>query len=227
MRKPSITELFTALRDAVPIMVSVASYGVVFGFLARSSGLGAWQTQAMSVFVFAGSSQLAALPLLDAGASPMVIIGTTLIINGRHLLMSSSLVASLGSLSRRWLAFASWWITDESFALSSSRYETHPPDPWYLVGAGLAVFLSWNLSTLLGYRFATVITDPGEWHLGFIAYAAFIGLLVPMIHSARDLLVTGGAALISVAAALLLPGYWYILAAGLAAPLLALGEGDR
>jgi len=101
-----------------------------------------------------------------------------------------------------------------------ARYNRYPTDPWYLFGAGLAVFLSWNASTLLGYHFGAVFPDLERWHLGFIVYAAFIGLAVPMIRKRLDLLVAASAAVISVFAALMLPGFWYILIAGLAAPAL-------
>jgi 4-azaleucine resistance transporter AzlC len=227
MKTNSPGEALTALKDSFPIMISVASYGAVFGFLARQSGLSSWQAQGMSVLVFAGSSQLVALPLMAAGASALLIIGTTFVVNARHLLMSSTLIGFLRNLPRRWLAFVSWWITDESFALSVARYKRFPADPWYLFGAGLAVFLSWNISTLIGYHFGAVIPDPDRWHLDFIVYAAFIGLAVPMIGERRDLLVAAAAAVISVIAALLLPGFWYILIAGLTAPALAVwGEGS-
>jgi hypothetical protein len=56
-------------KAIVPVLLAPIPFGVAFGATAIGSGLSALEALAMSVFVFAGAAQLAAIPLLSAGAS--------------------------------------------------------------------------------------------------------------------------------------------------------------
>ena len=91
------------MRDTVPLLLSAAPFGVVFGALGVSSGLSGPAVIGLSLFVFAGSSQFVAAGLVAQGASVPLIVLTTFVVNVRHALYATSLGPYLTRLPRRWL----------------------------------------------------------------------------------------------------------------------------
>ncbi|MGB9905679.1 MAG: AzlC family ABC transporter permease, partial [Desulfotomaculales bacterium] len=77
-------DFFCALREGLPLALSIFAYGLVFGVLARQAGLGWGETVLMSVLVFAGSAQFVAVGLLGSGAFAGQIILATFLLNLRH-----------------------------------------------------------------------------------------------------------------------------------------------
>ncbi len=54
-------------RAALPFALAVGVFGVSFGVLARSAGMGSLAPVVMSITSFAGSAQFAAVSVLGAG----------------------------------------------------------------------------------------------------------------------------------------------------------------
>ncbi|MEK6620795.1 MAG: AzlC family ABC transporter permease, partial [Chloroflexota bacterium] len=133
-----------ALREGWPVLLSVAVIGIPFGVLARQAGLDILQTSGMSVLLFAGAAQFAAIELLRAGTSPVVVAVTALLINLRHLPMGASLRPHFGSrplLQRLGLAYL---LTDEAFAMGIGWYRRGGSGVGYYVVFGGALWASWN-----------------------------------------------------------------------------------
>ena len=91
MERAAGSDLLRGVRAGVPVAVGYVPMAVAFGVLAAQTGLSFSQAAAMSVFVYAGASQFAALGLLSAGASALSIVLATLVLNFRHFLMSMAL----------------------------------------------------------------------------------------------------------------------------------------
>ena len=83
--------VLAGLAAAWPICLGYIPIGLSLGVLAQKGGLAPWQMAAMSLLVFAGSSQFIAVAMLATGASALAIISTVFMVNLRHLLMSSAL----------------------------------------------------------------------------------------------------------------------------------------
>ncbi len=210
------------VRQAVPIMFGYGPIGVAYGVLARQAGLTLAQTVAMSIFVYAGSSQFIAAGMLGAGAGFLPIVSTTLLVNLRHLLMSAALSPHLGGLRRSFLALFAFHITDETFALHSANLDRGPAHPWLLLGINLASYGTWVLSSLLGGLFGSILPDPARLGLDFALPAMFIALLVVQLKGPVHMLVGGAAGALSVVIALLLPGNWNVVLASILAAGLGL-----
>ena len=93
------SEFLHGAKATVPMIIGAIPFGIIFGTLAESSGLSLLGAMAMSLFVFAGSSQFIALGLLATGVGPVIIIATTLMVNLRHLLYATALVDKVSHLS--------------------------------------------------------------------------------------------------------------------------------
>lgn len=86
LRHPQFME---GLRDMSSISLGIAAWGLVTGVAMVDSGLSVPLALLMTFVVFAGSAQLAALPLMASGAPMWVIWATALCINLRFMIFSA------------------------------------------------------------------------------------------------------------------------------------------
>lgn len=222
----TIAAVRAGFAACVPVALGVAVYGVLFGLLARQKGLSWVEAQSMSLFVFAGASQLIALDLWSPDLPVVSLIVTTFIVNLRHVLMGAALSPQLLRLSPGRAFGSLFFMTDESWAITLARYADDRrrglvSDGAYLIGAGLAVYVFWNASTALGHVLVRGLDDPARYGLDFAFTAVFTALLVglrPRRGDALPLAAAVGAALLT---ARYCPGKWYILAGALAGGLAA------
>lgn len=177
----NITEFALGFRDELPILIGVFPFGMIFAILAHQAGLSSMETQAMSLIVFAGSSQFMLVQLAGLNAPIPVMIATGFIINLRHILYSASIAPYTMNLSTSWKVILSYLLTDEAYAVTISHFNKtdKPSKHWYFLGAGLALWGSWQISTWFGIFLGAQI--PSEWSLDFTLALTFIALLIPMI----------------------------------------------
>ncbi|MBP0040120.1 MAG: AzlC family ABC transporter permease [Roseofilum sp. SID1] len=187
----------------MPLIIGAIPFGIIFGTLATSNGLSIGGTLAMSAFVYAGSSQFIAVGLMAAGTGWLLIVLTTFIVNLRHLLYGVSLLPYLQSLPQRWQATLGFFLTDESFAIAIRRYEQvdgASMKHWYFLGASVTMYVSWQLSTLLGITIGQTLPNAANWGLDFAMSVTFIGMIVPYVKTkpmAISTLVSGMVALLA------------------------------
>jgi 4-azaleucine resistance transporter AzlC len=201
------------LVASLALVPSVFVYGTVFGGLAVQAGLRPLEVLGMSVLVFAGASQFVAIPMLAAGAPALAIVVTTYVINMRHYLMAATLAPSFRAFPRGWLALVAHVINDESFAVAVAR--RNPPDPWVFIGSALAVSGAFLAGVSVGTPLGGLVADPARWGLDFAFPAVFLALVALQLRRRADWLVALAAAVVAVAVALVLPGTWHVIVAGL------------
>jgi 4-azaleucine resistance transporter AzlC len=205
--------------NALGIGVATGVYGVSFGVLAVGAGLSVAQTCVMSLLVFTGGSQFAAVGVIAAGGSPAAAVVNALLLAVRNAAYGLSLAPVLrGRFATR--ALASQLIIDESTAMARGQ-----TDPEAARGAfwltGVAVFAFWNLGTLGGALAGGGIGDPGTYGLDAMFPAAFLALLAPQLRQADAPAIALVGTLIAVVLVPLTPAGVPVIAAG-AAVLLAL-----
>lgn len=197
---------------AWPICLGYLPVGLAFGALARQAGLPVWAVGLMSILVFAGSAQFIAISMLAMGSSPFTIILTTLVVNLRHTLMSSSLAIHLQGVNRRLLTLFAYGITDESFAVNMTRFRE---GSWGLRQALCVNHIAnaaWICATVLGAMAGQLIPS-GAFGMDFALTGMFISLLSFQLRN-RMIVLTGVlTAIISTLWYLLIPGNSYIIGA--------------
>lgn len=179
-------EFLHGCRDILPLIVGAVPFGIIFGTLAIGAGLSGWQAMGMSAFVFAGSAQFIAITLIAGGVGAAVVLLTTFVVNLRHALYSASMQPFVRHLPSRWRVPLAFWLTDEAFAVIQHRYardDTSALKHWYFLGAGLTMYLSWQLATLAGIAFGQAVPNVASWGLDFAMIATFIGIAVPMMRT--------------------------------------------
>lgn len=213
------------------IAVSSGGFGLVYGLTARNAGFSPAEAMAMSVFVFAGASQFAAIGLVSGGLAWPAIALLTALLNARHLLYSAALSPWLRDrpfLTRAAMAFV---LTDEAFALSIAHFHRTgmADDRGYWTGAILSTFVPWNLMTLAGVLLGGQIADPTRYGLDVVFPAAMAGLAVGLVVGQRELVAAIAGAVVGVGLGIALAPSVGIVAGGLAGPLvgMAAGHGRR
>jgi predicted branched-subunit amino acid permease len=195
-----------ALRDgalaATPLLAGVVPWGVVAGVAMVSAGLTQGQAVAMSLLVFAGSAQLAVLPLFIAKAPLWVMYATALVVNLRYVIYSAVLAPHFERLSRAWRALLSYITVDGMFALFSGKFppdDANPHKHWFYLGGSLVMWTGWQVASWTGIFAGALI--PRAWSLEFAATLALIGVLVPLLFDRATVCAALAAGAVALAAA--------------------------
>lgn len=159
----------------------MAPVGIAFGVASSEAGLRVWQASAYSVFVFAGSAQFAAVEIIGEGGAAFAAITAGVLLNMRSLAFG---VIMAPALRGTWRERAVWsqFMIDEATAVGSAQPVPQLQRYGYL-WTGIALFVAWNLGTLLG---ATAIPSTGDvvsdWGLDAAFPAIFLALLWPRLR---------------------------------------------
>jgi len=175
---------WAGVRAEVPLLIGVFPFGMIYGALALNAGLSKLASQMMSSLVFAGSAQFITTQLVYDAAPGFVIVLTIAVVNLRHMLYSASLAPHLAALSTRWKILLSYLLTDEAYAPTILRYDKEGVQPFshcFLLGAGFALWFTWQVSTALGIFLGTAIPD--SWSLDFALPLTFIAMVVPVLKN--------------------------------------------
>jgi 4-azaleucine resistance transporter AzlC len=166
------------------------------GLLTQQAGFSVWTPLFMSLFVFAGSSQFIAISMLHGGAEPLAVIGTTFVVNFRHLLMSASIAPRLKSWTAPQRLLTGCMLTDETFAVHSANFAAGTADPASAATLSVTLYVAWASSVAAGFRLGDLIERAEAWGLDFALPAMFIGLLLPLCSRRPAVVaaVCGGAA---------------------------------
>lgn len=186
---------------ALPLIAGYVPVAFAFGVLGDLAGLPGWAVIAMSLFVYAGASQFAALQMLGGGGSSALIVLTTFVINLRHTLLAASIAPRLGALSIPERAWFSLEMTDESYAVHESQYRRRPGRPKPEVFTlNVLVHCSWVIGTVAGVVVGARLGDPSSLGLDFALAAMFIAILViDAVKTRHDVVVATIAGLTAVA----------------------------
>jgi 4-azaleucine resistance transporter AzlC len=184
MMNEQTKQFWAGVRAEFPLLIGVFPFGMIYGALALNAGLSKPVAQMMSSIVFAGSAQFVTAQLMQDAAPGFVIVLTIAVVNLRHMLYSASLAPYLESVSTPWKTLLSYLLTDEAYAPTIIKYERDGIQPfshWFLFGAGLVLWSTWQISTALGIFLGTAIPD--SWSLDFALPLTFIAMVVPVLKN--------------------------------------------
>jgi 4-azaleucine resistance transporter AzlC len=214
---------------ALGIGVSALGEGFVYGLAARSAGFSPIEAMAMSVIVFAGAAQFAAVGYVAGGLAWPGVILLTALLNARHLLYSAALAPWLKAVPAPRRALMAHLLTDEAFALSIAQFTRlgRADERGYWIAGIASAFIPWNLATLAGVTLGGEIPDPARFGLDVVFPVAMIGLAVGLITGRRELVAAVGGAILAVAVSLVVGPGIGIVVGGLGGPLLGMAVPAR
>jgi predicted branched-subunit amino acid permease len=194
------------LRAVAPAQVAISTWGLVTGVAMVKVGLSVWEALGMTLLVFAGSAQLAALPLIAADAPVWVVLLTAIVVNLRFVIFSAGLQPYFARFPLRRRLLLGYVTSDVGFALSLSRWADAPAaergstqQVWFFLGIAAGNWVGWQTMSILGIFLASYV--PGSWGLEYAAILALIALTVPMVGNKPALMGVAVASIVAVAAA--------------------------
>ena len=219
-------EFLQGAKDALGVAPGLAAWGLMTGVAMMNSGMSLFEAVLMGLTVYAGSSQLAAIPLLAAGAPMWVILATGFCVNLRFIVFSAHLRPFLMHLPL-WQRLVTGYLTaDLSYVIFVKRFP-HPSDDAdqrrtqqaYLAGNCGVNWVTWVLFSMIGVGLSNWVAP--SWGLGFAGILALLGILCSLASS-RMRMVSAGVAGAAAVAAFDLPFKLNILLAIAAAVALCL-----
>ena len=181
-------EFKLGLRDLAPQAFGQVAWALMTGVALVKSGMSVFESVAMTLLVYAGSSQLAAPPLIVAGAPAWVVLATGFCVNLRFVVFSLHMRGYLMHLPRLPRIITGYFTTDISYVLFTRRF-AHPAQTdeqrvtqeAYLAGLSFANWSSWMAFSLLGIALANAI--PMSWGLGFAGILCLLGIQCSLASS--------------------------------------------
>jgi 4-azaleucine resistance transporter AzlC len=210
------TELHDALADVVPVLAAATPIGLLFGAVGASKGLSAAECVLLSVTVFAGGAQLAAVEIWTIPAPVLALVLSTLLINSRYVLISASLAPKVAHLPLPVRLFGFHVLADENWALSERRAAERPLTTAYFLGMGIAMLIVWTVSSGVGAIIGPLLGDPRRFGADFAFTAIFIGLIVGFRAQPRFGTVVAASAIGAAGAYLVFGSPWHVLVGALA-----------
>lgn len=201
-RRPEFRE---GITDQGSVAMGIAAWGLMTGVAMVQSGMSTLEALLMTLIVYAGSAQLAAVPMIGAGAPMWVILAAAFCVNLRFVVFSAHLRPYLMHLPR-WQRLVSGYVTgDLSYVFFAKRYP-HPgasaeelaQQQAYLMGNCAVNYVAWMAASVAGVLLANMV--PLSWGLGFAGILALLGVLCSLATSRLRVVSAGVAATAAVAA---------------------------
>ena len=181
--------------------------------LAATTGLSLAKSMVMSLFVFTGASQFAAVSVIAGGGSPVSAVASALLLAARNSLYGMRLSDIMRPAGWRRVPGAQL-VIDESTAFAVSQEDPkHSLEALWWTGG--SVFVFWNLGTLLGVQLGDVVGDPEVYGLDAAFPASFVALLGPLVREVPARVAALAGSVIAIAAVPFTPAGLPILLAAL------------
>lgn len=182
----AMSSYWRGVRDALPFVIMVFPFGMLFGVVATESGLTLTQAVSFSVVVIAGASQFTALQLLNENAPVAVVLASALAVNMRMAMYSASLTPHLGPAPLWQRIFIAYFLVDQTYAGSILKFERSPDMTLrekiaYFFGFVTPICPPWYFATFLGAVLGSAI--PAELGLDFAVPIAFLAMIAPMLRT--------------------------------------------
>jgi predicted branched-subunit amino acid permease len=215
-----MSEFGRGLRASAPVLIGLVPAALVLGAQATAKGIAPLAVPLMTGLNFAGGSEFAAIGLWTSPPHLLLIVGVTLLVNSRHLVMGAALAPWLHRLPRRCVLPALFLMVDESWAMALADAKSRDGSSGsragpgfsvsYFLGASAGIYVSWVSFTALGALIGPVLGDIERWGFDMAFAAVFLVLMRgmwkgvgPAVPWLVSLVVAGGTYLA-------VPGAWYV-----------------
>ena len=183
-------------RDAIGIGVATGAYALSFGAISTAAGLNLLQTVGLSVLMFTGASQFALVGIVGAGGSVWAGAATAALLGTRNALYGLRLASILEAKGLHRFV-TSHFVIDESTAMAIAR-DNAVESRQAFWATGIAIFILWNLGTLIGALATHAVPNPKVLGLDAAPPAAYLALLAPRLRAREPIVI----ALLAAAAAM-------------------------
>jgi predicted branched-subunit amino acid permease len=211
-----------AVRQGLSVGIATGLYGLSLGAIAVADGLSVWQACVTSLLLFSGGSQFALVGVLGGGGSVASAVTASSLLGVRNAVYGFQLSALLRPPGWR-RPLAAHLTIDESTAVALAQPDIRAARAGFWT-TGIAVFVGWNVMTLVGALGASRIGDPKTFGLDAAAAAAFLALLWPRLTRREPVAVAVAGAVVATSLIPVLPVGLPIVAAAAVAVVAGLSR---
>lgn len=212
------------LQSILLVCLADALVGLSFGAIATSNGVGFWQPIAMSVLVFGGAAQFAAVGVVLSGGSAVAAVAAGLLLNSRLLPYGLTMSDAVSGSSWRRILGAQL-ITDESVAFTITEHDRHRRRAaFWATGGGLIT--CWTLATAAGALIGHVVPDTDRFGIDAMFPTVMLALVLPALARRGIRLAALVGAIIAVGTSPWLPGGLPVILSLAALPLVRRPPAD-
>ena len=199
------------MKKSIPVFFGFLPVAITFAIMAMSAGFRWYEAVGMSVFVFAGASQIMAVGMLGAGAGMLSVVLATFVLNLRHFIMSTCIFRKIRVRNTPLKFLLALSVTDEGFALITTEDEERCDVPFAL-GIITVTYLSWIFGTVIGVVASGILPAILADSFAVALYALFIALIVPDVKgNARLLLTVLITAALNTLLCIFMPSSWAVI----------------
>ena len=202
--------------EIAPIAAFIIPFGIAFGVAASAKGVPGEISLLMSIVIFAGASQFAVLDLWHAPLPLATLALTVLAVNARHVLLGAVLAPWLLQIPLPGRVAALLMLSDANFAHAIAARERGEMDAGILFGSGIAMWVTWVISTAAGVLAGSLLGDLSRFGFDAVMVTYFAAIVIGQWKGRLDLIPWIGAAAAAVIGAHVLPAGWHIIAGALA-----------
>ena len=215
------------IRRLFPIAVFVVPFGIAFGAAAIEAGSTLVQAVAMSVLVFSGAAQFAALDFWPGPIAFGSLALVVLALNARHIIMGAALSPWINKLSIGRRIVVLTLLSDPNFADSQPAFKAGERDIGILLGGGLILWVNWIIGTAVGAAAGSLIGDPARFGVDVVMACFFAAVVAGQCRNRVMILPALVSAAIAVMSLPWMPAGWNVILAALAGGLVAMVAHDR
>ncbi len=213
----NLSEFMRGARLSVPVLVSAAPFGLLFGAMAVENGLTLFETVLMSATIYGGASQMVGIELFGQRVAPWLIVLSIFAINFRHVLYSAAIGGKIAHWHPVRQAFGYFFLVDPQYA-ETERQAGRVSFAWYM-GLALPVYVAWIVESMIGAVFGGLVPDPQALGVDFLLPIYFLGLVLGFRRRPLWLPVVVASSIASILAYLTIGSPWHVsvgAAAGIA-----------
>jgi predicted branched-subunit amino acid permease len=175
------------VRAMSPLALAISVWGIVTGVAIVEAGMPIPAALAFSIFIFAGSAQLATLPLLAVHTPLPVVLVTATLVNMRFVIFSAASRSYFAKLPWQQRLLAGYLNGDLGFALFSRRFaeatDRGTKEQFgYFYGTAVVNWVAWHVASIAGILLGGLA--PTSWGLDLAASLALVAVLIPMANRA-------------------------------------------
>jgi predicted branched-subunit amino acid permease len=216
------SEILAGAKLGIPVVISAAPFGLLFGAIAVGKGFSIFEAVLMSAAVYGGASQMVGIELFGDRIAPWLIVLSIFAVNFRHLLYSAAIGKHLAHWPKAQQAIGYFVLTDPTYAESERAIERgrRLSFAWYM-GMSVPIYIAWLAATWIGAQFGRLITNPQAFGFDFLLPLYFLGLLMSFRSRALwvPVVLTSGAA--SILAYKFVGSPWHVSLGAIAGVVLA------
>lgn len=172
-------DFVTGMRNAVPVAVAAAPFGLLFGALAVDSGMTVFEATFMSATIYAGASQMVGIELFDGTVAPWLVVLSIFAVNFRHVLYSAAVGRHMGRFGFWQKTISFFFLIDPLYAESERHVEQGKAVTFaWFMGMAIPIYACWVAETFLGAIFGGLLEDPERYGIDFLLPLYFLGLVL-------------------------------------------------